>query len=172
MSNSRRSSARAVGSFVAVVLALGALFNACAETRRSLGEECIKNDDCLSNICESLHCAAAPPIGTVPSPDGAAPTPDTGTGETGSDATGDVGSDTSSPADAADGPQGRDASNDVELDAIADALADVVTDATTDAASDSGILPLDASLDALLDVNLDTGVDLDAGLPLDADDAG
>jgi hypothetical protein len=32
------------------------------ETRRSLGEDCLKNDDCLSGVCSQLHCAASPPL--------------------------------------------------------------------------------------------------------------
>ncbi len=34
----------------------------CTESRRSLGEECIKSEDCLSGICEAMHCAAQPPL--------------------------------------------------------------------------------------------------------------
>jgi hypothetical protein len=30
------------------------------ETRLSLGEECLKDDQCLSGICSQLHCAAPP----------------------------------------------------------------------------------------------------------------
>ena len=35
--------------------------SSCLETRRSLGEDCLKDDDCLSRTCVQLHCAAAPP---------------------------------------------------------------------------------------------------------------
>jgi hypothetical protein len=35
---------------------------ACAETRRSLGEACLKNEDCLSGICSDQQCASAPPL--------------------------------------------------------------------------------------------------------------
>jgi hypothetical protein len=31
------------------------------ETRRALGEDCLKNDDCLSSICSQLRCAVPPP---------------------------------------------------------------------------------------------------------------
>lgn len=34
---------------------------ACMETRRSLGDDCLKDSDCLSGVCSQLHCAAAPP---------------------------------------------------------------------------------------------------------------
>ncbi len=33
----------------------------CVETRRSLGEDCLKDDDCLSGVCSQLRCAAIPP---------------------------------------------------------------------------------------------------------------
>ena len=33
----------------------------CMETRRSLGEDCLKDEDCLSGTCLQLHCAAEPP---------------------------------------------------------------------------------------------------------------
>jgi hypothetical protein len=46
---------------VIAVATLAALL-ACAETRRSFGEECLKGDDCLSSICAGMHCAAAPPL--------------------------------------------------------------------------------------------------------------
>ena len=39
---------------------VGALALACTETRRSLGEDCLKNDDCLSGICAQLACASTP----------------------------------------------------------------------------------------------------------------
>jgi hypothetical protein len=35
--------------------------SSCLETRRSLGDDCLKDDDCLSRTCLQLHCAAAPP---------------------------------------------------------------------------------------------------------------
>jgi hypothetical protein len=33
---------------------------ACVESRRSLGEDCLKNEDCLSGICSQLQCGALP----------------------------------------------------------------------------------------------------------------
>ena len=35
---------------------------ACAETRRGLGDACLKNDDCLSGVCSGLTCASQPPL--------------------------------------------------------------------------------------------------------------
>jgi hypothetical protein len=51
-----------------VCAGVGALLgNACLETRRSLGEDCLKDDDCQSRICSQLRCAAAPPTTDAPS---------------------------------------------------------------------------------------------------------
>jgi hypothetical protein len=43
---------------------IGAAFGivACAETRRSLGGSCLKDDDCLSGICADQECTSAPPL--------------------------------------------------------------------------------------------------------------
>jgi hypothetical protein len=63
----QRGGARAFG-MARVLLASAALVGACVlaggcmETQRALGEACLKNDDCLSGICSSLTCAAAPPL--------------------------------------------------------------------------------------------------------------
>jgi hypothetical protein len=48
--------ATTLGAFCAVLLAT----QACAETRRANGDECLKDDDCLSGICSQLVCAPAP----------------------------------------------------------------------------------------------------------------
>jgi hypothetical protein len=61
--------ARAFYSLLSV-LALGVLVAGCPETRGALGADCLKNDDCLSNICESLHCTAAAPICDVDTGEG------------------------------------------------------------------------------------------------------
>lgn len=70
---------------------------ACAETRRALGEECIKNDDCLSGVCVARACDDPPtslerPLPPTPAPDAA-----TTQGDAGADARGDA------PADAGSG---------------------------------------------------------------------
>lgn len=33
---------------------------ACGETRRPIGEECIRSDDCLSGVCSARTCVSAP----------------------------------------------------------------------------------------------------------------
>jgi len=50
-------------AFVVGVTALAARsLVACSETRRGNGDDCLKNDDCLSGICASQKCAAGAPI--------------------------------------------------------------------------------------------------------------
>jgi len=59
-----------------VVALVGLAGGACSEQRRSLGEDCLKGDDCLSNTCSAQRCAAAPPtanggtVATVPDAEG------------------------------------------------------------------------------------------------------
>jgi hypothetical protein len=45
----------------ALLTAVVAPLGACNETRRSLGEECLKGDDCISTLCSSQHCVEEPP---------------------------------------------------------------------------------------------------------------
>jgi uncharacterized membrane protein YgcG len=56
-----RVGARVLALVVAGIGALSLAY-ACAETKRSLGDECLKDQDCLSGICSQLVCAAAPPL--------------------------------------------------------------------------------------------------------------
>jgi len=46
---------------LAVMTSLVASNGGCMETRRSLGEDCLKDDDCLSGTCLQLRCAAEAP---------------------------------------------------------------------------------------------------------------
>jgi hypothetical protein len=79
------------GALVVAAVAMASLTQGCAESRRSLGAECLKSQDCLSGICSQFACAAAPPTldteenaeAGVPE---AAPLPDAGP-DTGPDAT-------------------------------------------------------------------------------------
>jgi hypothetical protein len=34
----------------------------CGETRRPIGEECLRDDDCLSGVCSARSCVSAPPL--------------------------------------------------------------------------------------------------------------
>ena len=45
---------------------------ACGETRRPIGDECLRDDDCLSGYCSARSCVSAPPLkvgATGPTPD-------------------------------------------------------------------------------------------------------
>ena len=46
----------------ALALVVLALVAACGETRRPIGEECLRGEDCLSGVCSSRTCVAAPPL--------------------------------------------------------------------------------------------------------------
>ena len=35
---------------------------ACGESRRPIGDECIRNEDCLSNVCAARACSSAPSL--------------------------------------------------------------------------------------------------------------
>lgn len=51
-----------------LVVALGA----CGESRRPIGEECLRNEDCLSTVCAARTCVPAPALvtgATHPPPD-------------------------------------------------------------------------------------------------------
>jgi hypothetical protein len=95
---------------VAVVLCtVGASAAGCQLTSRALGEDCLKDQDCLSGICSQLKCAAEPPLlNGIPQgmPDTGAPpqdsaAPETGTPEAASDTgTGNADSGTDSAGDA------------------------------------------------------------------------
>jgi hypothetical protein len=54
-----RSEMRAGAVLALVVLALLA---ACGETRNPIGDECLRGEDCLSGVCSSRTCVAAPPL--------------------------------------------------------------------------------------------------------------
>ena len=62
--------------FIASALAAAcALVSACGESRRPIGEECLRNEDCLSNFCAARSCVSAPALVTGASdpPDEAEP---------------------------------------------------------------------------------------------------
>jgi hypothetical protein len=53
---------------VALALALGhgaAATTGCGESRLPIGEECLRDEDCLSNVCSARTCVPAPQL-TVP----------------------------------------------------------------------------------------------------------
>jgi hypothetical protein len=152
MSDARRSQPRAVMTFAAVLLALGATFGACTSYQRANGEQCLKDVDCVSGYCIAQVCGSPNPAlngssygdggnsgstgndggGSMTSDDtGASSTPEAGTG---SDASAD------GPGEKVDSSKGGDdassigdASN-VNVDGDA-AEMDASDDAPTDAPS-------------------------------------
>ena len=52
----------AIAALVALVVTFLVTLGACNETRRSLGEECLKGDDCVSGLCSSQHCVEPAPV--------------------------------------------------------------------------------------------------------------
>jgi hypothetical protein len=48
---------------VACAVAAVAAF-ACGESRRPIGEECLRDEDCLSNYCAARSCVSAPSLVT------------------------------------------------------------------------------------------------------------
>jgi hypothetical protein len=133
----------AAGGVVATVLALG---SACTELRGSIGEDCLKDQDCLSGVCSELHCAPQPPLLDA----AFAPTIDAGV-----DATLDAGARDGSvvaPADGGTPPppedapaEVREAAPDVGTAGPSDASEDVVDGGHSDAPTDG---PNDAIADA------------------------
>jgi hypothetical protein len=84
--------------------------NGCVQTQRALGEDCLKDQDCLSGICSQLRCAAAPPLldGAIPSTSGDGGTEATTDAPAEIDVAGDAPAETSMPNDAG-GDSGGDA---------------------------------------------------------------
>lgn len=58
---------------IVAVASFGVLLGlACGETRRPIGDECLRSEDCLSGYCASRTCVAAPALvngGLGPPPD-------------------------------------------------------------------------------------------------------
>jgi len=57
--------------YVQVAL-FGVILFACGETRHPIGDECLRDEDCLSGVCSARACVSAPPLrvgATGPTPD-------------------------------------------------------------------------------------------------------
>lgn len=59
-----RRSSRLPALHPSVLAGLGAIvvLAACGETRRPIGDECLRGDDCLSGVCSAGTCVSAPPL--------------------------------------------------------------------------------------------------------------
>ncbi len=76
MTNPTRNSTLARFVLVTGCFLLPGLFAlACTDTRRGLGEQCLKSEDCVSNLCVARECASQPPLitGTSQPPADAGP---------------------------------------------------------------------------------------------------
>jgi hypothetical protein len=49
-------------AFVVAGIGVAALAVACAQARRTDGEECLKSEDCLSGVCVQLVCGSSGPL--------------------------------------------------------------------------------------------------------------
>jgi hypothetical protein len=47
-----------------LLLAVATGIGGCGETRRPIGDECLRGDDCLSGVCSDRICVAAPTLVT------------------------------------------------------------------------------------------------------------
>ena len=85
MSHTRRTRSLVVSTIAITLLGFGAVISACGETRGSLGDPCLKSQDCLSNICASQTCGSDPPLldGAPPPTEAAAEAATDGAGEGG-----------------------------------------------------------------------------------------
>lgn len=54
-------------AFAACPLIVTITLMACGETRRAVGDECLRNDDCLSGYCSARVCVGAPVLVGGPS---------------------------------------------------------------------------------------------------------
>jgi hypothetical protein len=55
---------RALLAIACAIVAPAVLVCACGESRRPIGEECLRNEDCLSNFCAARSCVPAPSLMT------------------------------------------------------------------------------------------------------------
>lgn len=120
-----RSRVRAVSAFVAIVVSIGASFIACDTVRRANGEECLQDTDCLSLVCSSRVCIAAPPL-------------QTGTPEPGDSSAADAGGGADSSDSAPPAPDASDDGPSQDSASKGDALLD-------DAALDGALVDADAA---------------------------
>ena len=47
---------------IGCVLVVLGVVAACGETRRPIGDECVRDEDCLSGTCSARTCVSAPPL--------------------------------------------------------------------------------------------------------------
>jgi len=142
MTKAAASRARvSAGALVFVVVVLAGVSGSCSDSRLSLGESCLRDEDCLSDVCAQQRCAAAAPV-----LDESAREVEASGDEVQEEASADSGP-------GADGPFG-DVLAKAGADSAVDATdaADAVTEARSEAALDA---PADGRADASIDAQLD-----------------
>ncbi|HEX4448008.1 MAG TPA: hypothetical protein VH044_14770 [Polyangiaceae bacterium] len=137
-----RRFAKAMAWLAPIGLVAG-LAGACSELRSSLGDDCLKNEDCLSGICSQSRCTASPPLlgaeGTPTAVDAGADSATLGDGTTpAADAMGQQETSVTAP----DAPITEDSAT------VPDAPPDAIDQGTPDASGDGSTdVPVDARAD-------------------------
>ena len=54
--------AKRAASVLVAAASIAVVTMACGETRLPIGDECLRSEDCLSGICSSRTCVAAPTL--------------------------------------------------------------------------------------------------------------
>ena len=121
------------------LFAAGWLASGCSPSQRALGEECLKDQDCLSGHCSQLQCAAQPPIledaASAPMSDAALSEGAAFDGVAGGDGSQEAAPTTEAAAVAEAQAGGGDAAT--FDDALAEAADDALSDSATPSAQDS-----------------------------------
>lgn len=92
-----RRGAHALAFVVPLLVATG-VAGGCADTRRSIGESCLKDQDCVSGTCSQLVCVAAPPTTGVMADADSGVVAEAGEGEAAADTGGGADAPTASDA--------------------------------------------------------------------------
>jgi hypothetical protein len=169
-----RARSRWLGLFAAAPLS-AVLAASCTDDRGSLGDDCLKDQDCVSGVCAQLTCAAGPTYLDSEAPEGPDAEGAEGSldGSTTAEASGrDVASDTPVDAtvvqqDAGAGVDGTvasaeasvEASVEASLESGADGVASAQQDAEAGTVGADAATPPDAAQDAVADVALDAHPD-------------
>jgi hypothetical protein len=142
-----------------IVPALAVVSASCTDSRSALGEQCLKDQDCLSGICADQLCASASPL-LDGSPSAIAPAQDAPAGTST-----DSSQSADSPESAADAPEDQGSAGDVAPPSDGDAAADV-RDAAAQPPADVGAdVPLEAKAQGAPEAAVEAAVDGPADAP-------
>ncbi|HEX3772028.1 MAG TPA: hypothetical protein VHV30_14230 [Polyangiaceae bacterium] len=152
MDRRKRAVARGIAWVAPVILGL-ALASACQELGGSIGDDCLKDQDCQSGVCSELHCAAQAPLldaAYVPPGDATLDAPLESGAEGGADAPATMPEGSTSSSDDGTAPDGQGEPPDTGSGEAGDAGPDVVDEGHPDA-------PTDGPTDAIADASDDRG---------------